>query len=165
MITVVAGLVLFGGLLLAAGVAMAVHNTGLFELDGNAVSANAASPVGPADDWDRVCHEKTGSALCGTTTNTTGASEIAWSADCLAGTSGVSCGNLNATIFTGGGSKDPIDINQWAWKDGAGGLPDKDNLLHGFAARYQTTGTNSAGTCPNGTTSMAARSTRRSNAT
>jgi hypothetical protein len=44
--------------------------------------------------------------------------------------------NPNSTIFTGGGSKDPQDINQWAWKDGAGGLPDKDNLEHGFAVRY-----------------------------
>ena len=32
-------------------------------------------------------------------------------------------GNMNATIFTGGGSKDGIDISSWAWKDGAGGLP------------------------------------------
>src|SRR4051812_13329861 len=83
LVPLVAGLFLVGSLLLAAGVALAVHNTGLFELDGNAVSQNAAAPVGPTDDWDRVCHEKTGSAECGTTTNTTGATEIAWSADCL----------------------------------------------------------------------------------
>ena len=48
-----------------------------------------------------------------------------------------------ATIFTGGGSKDPQDIDQWAWKNDPdagdelhGGLPDKDNLLHAFATRY-----------------------------
>ena len=45
-------------------------------------------------------------------------------------------GALNATIFTGGGSKDPEDITDWAWKSDTGGLPDKDNLLHSFAARY-----------------------------
>jgi Bacterial Ig-like domain (group 3) len=44
----------------------------------------------------------------------------------------------SATIFTGGGSKDPENIPNWAWKDGAGGLPDKDNLRHAFAARYDT---------------------------
>lgn len=92
-----------------AGVAtvLAVHDTGAFELEGNAVH-NAA------DDWADVFNN-TDTAFASTFTND---------------------GSLNATIFTGGGSKDPIDINQWAWKDGAGGLPDKDNLLDSFAARY-----------------------------
>jgi hypothetical protein len=131
--------------------AQAVHETGAFELDGNAVSANAPAPLGPADDWDRVCHQVTGNAACGTTSNTTGATAVAWTGDCPQGSSGFGCGDLNATIFTGGGSKDPQDINQWAWKDGAGGLPDKDNLIHSFAARYSLTPTLPAGTCPNGT--------------
>jgi hypothetical protein len=119
--------------------AQAVHATGAFELDGNAVSQTT-------DDWDRVCHQVT---ITNDTTNsipdqcagaidTTGATAVAWADD----------GSLNATIFTGGGSKDPIDINQWAWKDGAGGLPDKDNLLHSFAARYSLTP--NASTCPSG---------------
>jgi hypothetical protein len=112
--------VLVGGVFATA--AVAVHDTGAFELDGNAVNG-----IAPGDDWDNVCHQKLGSD-CSTTNNTTGASAIEW----------VSEPNLNATIFTGGGSKDPQDINQWAWKDGAGGLPDKDNLLHSFAARYNT---------------------------
>ena len=49
-------------------------------------------------------------------------------------------GLLNSTIFTGGGSKDISGISSgaWAWKDEAGGLPDKDNLLHAYAARYST---------------------------
>jgi hypothetical protein len=100
----------------------AVHDTGAFELDGNAVNGPA-----PGDDWDNVCHQVTGSD-CSTTSNTNGATAVDW----------VSEPNLNATIFTGGGSKDPQDVSQWAWKDGAGGLPDKDNLLHSFAARYTT---------------------------
>jgi hypothetical protein len=103
--------------------AAAVHDTGAFELDGNAVNA----PATPGDDWDNVCHQVTGSD-CSTSSNTTGATAVDWVAE----------PNLNATIFTGGGSKDPSDVNQWAWKDGAGGLPDKDNLLHSFAARYAT---------------------------
>src|SRR4051812_21041338 len=107
---------------------LAVHELGVFELDGNAVSANAPLPVGPADDWDRVCHQKLASD-CSTSSNTTGSTAVEWASD----------GALNATIFTGGGSKDGHDISDWAWKDGAGGLPDKDNLLHSFAARYTAT--------------------------
>ena len=103
--------------------AFAVHDTGSFELDGNATNGAA-----PGDDWDNVCHQVVGSD-CSTSSDTSGATAVDWVAEL----------NLNATIFTGGGSKDPQDINQWAWKDGAGGLPDKDNLLHSFAARYNTT--------------------------
>lgn len=44
--------------------------------------------------------------------------------------------NLNSTIFQGGGSKDTLDIGQGGWKDGAGGLPDKDNLLNSSAVAY-----------------------------
>ena len=115
--------------LLAPGNVLAVHDTGAFELDGNATSTTS-------DDWDKVCHEVTGSD-CSTSSNTSGARAVAWAAE----------PNPNSTIFTGGGSKDPIDIDQWAWKDGAGGLPDKDNLLHAFAARYSLPP--SAG-CPSG---------------
>ena len=106
---------------LTLGAAQAVHDTGAFELDGNAVNGAA-----PGDDWDNVCHEVLGTD-CGTSSNTSGATSVDWVAEL----------NPSASIFTGGGSKDPQDINQWAWKD-AGGLPDKDNLLHGFAARYTT---------------------------
>src|SRR5438093_5274007 len=115
-------------LLMPSGV-LAVHDTGAFELDGNATSA-------AADDWDKVCHEVTGSN-CSTSSNTSGAKAVAWAAE----------PNTNSSIFTGGGSKDPIDINQWAWKDGAGGLPDKDNLQHAFAARYSLP---PSANCPSG---------------
>ena len=33
-----------------------------------------------------------------------------------------------------GAGKDPNSLTQWAWKDQAGGLPDKDNLQDAFAA-------------------------------
>src|SRR5215510_15923578 len=112
--------------------AQAVHDTGVFELDGNAVNGPA-----PGDDWDNVCHQVTGSD-CSTTSNTNGATAVDW----------VSEPNVNASIFTSGGSKDPQDINNWSWKDGAGGLPAKDNLLHSFAARYSLP---SSATCPSGT--------------
>ena len=126
------------GLFSIAG-AQAVHATGAFELDGNAVSGSGAGGAAP-DDWDRVCREVL-STNCGTTDSTHGATAVSWEDD----------GALNATIFTGGGSKDPQNISDWAWKDEAGGLPDKDNLLHAFAARYSLTGTTPTGSCPNGT--------------
>jgi len=131
--------------------AQAVHDTGRFQLDGDAVSATLGTP--PAtDDWDKVCYQVVqksvadggegltaaqAAARCGIATATTGATSTAWTAE----------PDPSASIFTGGGSKDPIDLNQWAWKD-AGGLPDKDNLVHGFAARYSLT---PSATCPAGT--------------
>ena len=108
--------------------AFAVHDTGKFELDGNATNAAAT----PGDDWDNVCREvavRDGTNVnCTTTNSTNGATAREWVAE----------PNLDSTIFTGGGSKDPQDISNWKWKDGAGGLPAKDNLLHSFAARYTT---------------------------
>jgi hypothetical protein len=101
----------------------AVHDTGAFELEGNATN----DPAIGGDDWDNVCHQVL-TTDCSTTSDTTGATAVDWVAE----------PNLNSSIFTGGGSKDPQDVSNWAWKDGAGGLPDKDNLLHAFAARYLT---------------------------
>jgi hypothetical protein len=103
--------------------AFAVHDTGKFELDGDAT--NQAAKAG--DDWDNVCRQVTGTN-CSTTTGAPDATATEWVAE----------PNLDSTIFTGGGSKDPIDISSWNWKNGAGGLPAKDNLLHSFAARYTT---------------------------
>src|SRR5256885_2225211 len=132
-------------LFLVAG-AQAVRDTGSFELDGNATTATS-------HDWDQVCFQVTGnSANCGASVGA-GATAVSWTSD----TSGSDpfVNNPNATIFTGGGSKDPIDVSSWAWKDGSGGLPDKDNLVHSFAARYSLPPTNNnppgATNCPNGT--------------
>ena len=109
--------------------ALAVHDTGTFQLDGDA--STGTQPFGPKakDDWDKVCHEvvepKGPGTKCSTTENTSGATAVSWTAE----------PGLNETIFTGGGSKDPKDVSEWLWKD-EGGTPDKDNLLHSFAARY-----------------------------
>jgi hypothetical protein len=127
--------------LLVPYAAQAVHDTGIFQLDGDAqTSTNTAGTPAASDDWDKVCNQATGGGLagCGTTAVTSGATAVSWTAE----------PNVNSSIFTGGGSKDPNDINQWAWKDDAGGLPDKDNLEHGFAVRYsEPPSTN----CPAGT--------------
>jgi len=132
--------------------AVAVHDTGRFQLDGDASSfTNTVGTPSASDDWDKVCNEVTGGGVadCGTTSVTTGspANAVAWTTDNLVGDGPSS----NATTFTGGGSKDPIDINNWAWSDGVGGLPDKDNLLHAFAVRYSLAPTPPGGSCPNGT--------------
>jgi hypothetical protein len=124
-------LAMLGLFLTLAAPGSAVHGINTFELEGNAETTHGA---GLPDDWDRVCHQvtitdDTGSLIpdqCLSATNTNGATAVAWQDD----------GALNGTIFMGGGSKDPEDIDQWKWKDGVGGLPDKDNLLHAFAARY-----------------------------
>ncbi len=128
---------LFVPLLLAACIALfvvagaqAVHDTTLFQLDGNALSSDTSvafsgGTTTGVDDWDNVCHQVDPVACPSPFTNTHGATAVSWSAEA----------NPSSSIFTGGGSKDPQDISNWAWKD-AGGLPDKDNLQHGFAARY-----------------------------
>jgi hypothetical protein len=119
---------------------------GTFELDGNATTG---AHSGLPDDWDRVCYQvntldpmaaglpPTG-VNCSTTTGVTipGNTARAWAFQPA----------NNGTTFTGGGSKDPIDISSWAWNQGSGGLPGKDILLNGFAARYSTPG--DASTCP-----------------
>lgn len=127
--------------LAAAATTLAVHDLGAFELEGNATAEGT-----PGDDWDNVCHQVTVTDdtlnaipdQCLGIPDTTGATAVAWAND----------GSPNATIFSGGGSKDPEDISAWAWKDGAGGLPDKDNLVHAFAARYNVASTGASGGCP-----------------
>jgi hypothetical protein len=135
------------------GGAQAVHDTGRFQLDGDAATGtNTAGTPAATDDWDKVCYEVAvkpvadggggltaaqALAKCGIGTPTTGATETSWVAE----------PDRAASIFTGGGSKDPQNLDQWAWKD-AGGLPDKDNLEHAYAARYSLTP--NASTCPSG---------------
>lgn len=120
--------VAFGSILIATyGVlsVQAVPGVGVFELDADAAGALPATAAftqngssGLPDDWDRV---STGTA-------NTPTSQQTFITD---GTQGG-----NASIYTGGGSKDGIDIPSWKWKDASGGLPDKDNLNHAFSVRY-----------------------------
>src|SRR5262249_36415445 len=122
------------GVFVIAG-AQAVHDTGAFQLDGNAQTSDLGTPPSNGvDDWDRVCHQVQHSD-CSTTSDTTGATAVSFTND----------GAQNATIFTTGGSKDPQDLDQWQWKDQLGGLPDKDNLQDSFAARYSLA---PSATCP-----------------
>jgi len=93
----------------------AVHDIGVFELEGDATD----DPAVAGNDWSTV--------------NFGGGTGV------IART-GVLADPGNATIFTGGGSKDPIDISQWSWKNDTGGLPDKDNITNAYAAAYSVNG-------------------------
>lgn len=117
------------GTLVLGNAVLAVNQTGAFELDGNATNGAAAG-----DDWDNVCHEVVGSD-CSTSSDTTGSNAVSWIDS-----------TVDPIIFTGGGSKDPQDPqDSWLYKN-ADTIPDKDTILHAFAARYSLTP--SATTCP-----------------
>ena len=97
----------------------AVHDVGVFELEGDADSSAA-----PGDDWDVVCDEASTGEGCDGEGSTSGATAVSFLSE-----------GTGESIFTGGGSKDFEDTTEWKWKDGS--VPDKDELLHGFAARYE----------------------------
>jgi hypothetical protein len=126
-------------------VLQAVHDTGSFQLDGDADTGTQTVSITPPGtvDWDQVCYKvvqrpvsqggegKTAAqalARCGTNTALPSTyTSVAWTAEEVAD---------STSIFTTG-SKDILDLNEWAYKN-SGGLPDKDNLLHGYAARYSS---------------------------
>src|SRR5438128_347418 len=65
--------------------AFAVHDTGRFQLDGDASTGlNTTSAPTATDDWDKVCNQATGgNASCHTSANsvsgnTTGATAVSW---------------------------------------------------------------------------------------
>jgi len=116
-------------LLVAAATSLAVHDVSVFQLDVPADAQVDEGATAHAEDWDVICeaNPSTCTIKAGFETG------VVSTADSSAH---VDDGALNATIFTGGGSKDIHDISSWAWKDESGGLPDKDNLLHAYAAHY-----------------------------
>lgn len=87
----------------------AVHDLGLFELEGNAID----DPAVAGDDWNTVLLGTGGGAIANT---------------------GVLSDPAPKSIFTQGGSKDPQDITEWRHKDGS--VPDKDNITNAYAAAY-----------------------------
>jgi hypothetical protein len=134
-----------GSVVLLGQPALAVHDAGAFQLDGNAQASVQSSPPA-SDDSDLVCKASAGcpgfqSGL--TPSGTLGANLPAGST--VTASAFKNDGAPNASIFTTGGSKDPSDLSSWQWKDNVGGLPDKDNLLDSFAARYQMP---PSATCP-----------------
>jgi hypothetical protein len=104
-------------LVAVAGATLAIHNDNVFQIDGNAFASDPGSPPTTGDDWDEIMNN-TDSALVDT---------------------GIVTDPLSQTtdrIFTGGGSKD--DLNVPGWRHTTGSVPDKDNIEHAFAAAYNT---------------------------
>jgi hypothetical protein len=97
--------------LVSVPVVLAVHDIGVFELEGDALESAA-----PGDDWSTV-NFGGGTALART---------------------GVAADPAPLSIFTGGGSKDPLDISSWRHKDGS--VPDKDDITNAYAAAYDVGG-------------------------
>ena len=118
-------LVALAALALTAGPALAdVGNDGVFEIDGNVIPFNQ-SPT-PAEDWQTLFTCAAGAGC--TSSGLGGATSRAFVRD-----------PSPMSIFTGGGSKDQLNLNQWQWKDG--GVPDKDDITNAFAAVYSVGGT------------------------
>ena len=97
--------------------ALAIQDVGLFELDRNAVDSNAADTT---DDWDTLFNDTT--APFGHSLLFTGIlPDIESESD-------------DGDQFTGGGSKDDLDIPSWRWKEGE--PLDKDDITNAYAAGY-----------------------------
>jgi hypothetical protein len=104
--------------LLSIGTALAVHTLGLFEIDDPA-NAFDDSGLGPPDDWDNV-FDGTDSSI-----------------QSIFITDGSGKGD---DIFQTGGSKDIQDVSEW--QRSTGNVPDKNDMLHAFAAAYTDTNGN-----------------------
>ncbi|HEY6837424.1 MAG TPA: hypothetical protein VI389_01645, partial [Geobacteraceae bacterium] len=120
--------VLLGACLIAPGSVMAqAIPDNFFELDGNSVVNSTActgpnTPTGCKDDWNLL--------------NGAGGANPTGSAGGSLARSFVS-GAASIAVFTTGGSKDPLDVPNWKWRNG--GTPDKDAITNGYAAAYQDT--------------------------
>lgn len=107
--------------------AHAVHETGLFELEGNA--EQDASPP-PPEDWE---------TLYDNGNNTGGDSETF---------TDIKADPAPNSIFDGG-KKDIQDVDNWSGKDGS--VPDKDDITNAYAASYTCTqAADLAGKCDEG---------------
>ena len=138
------------GVVYVAGAGAEPGNGDVFELDASLDPGGGGSPQAAVtdntanalpDDWDRICHTAT---ITADTTNSipnqclTALDDHATARSFDTETNADGTAN-NASIFTGGGSKDQAALADWKWKDASGGLPDKDNLLNAMAARYSAT--------------------------
>ena len=97
--------------MLIAPTALAVHDEGLFELDGNAESSAA-----DGDDWEAI--EAGGGNAIATSFINDGADP------------------QDTTYLHQGGSKDIEDFSEWV-RTTTDEAPDKDEIMHAFAAAYE----------------------------
>jgi hypothetical protein len=126
--------------LMMAGGAQAVHDEGVFELDGNALTANdcpaptgtpppaGCEPTNPfatlgGEDWDKVFGGTSSAEATSFVTDTTSIGGLAGAGD---------------SILTGGSTKDINDLPSWLWKQTAvTSVQDKDDIEHAYAAQYK----------------------------
>src|SRR3989442_14790621 len=128
-------MVVLAAMALGATPALAAHNDGIFQIDGDAKAATCGGAFGgtigcTGDDWDNL-YTCPADGVLGCTKGTPGVGNSA------SAISDLVVDLSPSSIFTGGGSKDQMDITQWNWKDG--GVPDKDDLVEAFAALYSPT--------------------------
>jgi uncharacterized repeat protein (TIGR01451 family) len=142
--------VLLVSLLLSAGMAMAVHDAGLFELDTRAGvdgdqdkkndpipaivgDGNTTDEAAAGDDWENVYY------------GTASAFATSWIEDTFANNNidngaepFVALRTPEDTFFTGGGSKDTNGIQDgpWKYKIVSDQVPDKNDIVNAFAAAY-----------------------------
>jgi hypothetical protein len=125
----------------------AVHDTGLFQLDGNAQTSVQSTP--PAlEDWDLICKAH----LFNATTAPTGC-HVAPGYTLPAGSSIADDSTFVTDVFNSGtdnifkGGTDDADVSTWLWKE-ATPSPNKADIENAFAAQYTCTAAMvTAGTC------------------
>lgn len=112
------GVLCSGSLLLGLSHAVVAQDpTSVFQLDGNSANDNLNCVYGNCDYWNLI-------NLAGS--SGTGRGHSALNTFIL--------GTSNTNNFTGGGSKDPNDLSQWAYT--STNTPNKDTLNAGYAAAY-----------------------------
>ena len=132
--TTLAAVGLLVGTIVLNGTALAVHDEGVFQLDGNAVTAGepnaqdnpgSFSPAAP-HDWSQVYADR---AYAGTPPfPTSGAVAQSFITDIT---------GAGDNILTGGSTKDIYDLPSWLFKKtGVTSVQDKDDIEHAFAAQY-----------------------------
>lgn len=130
--------ILFSGLALIAmaglfgGLAFAVHDLDIFELEGNTVIDSTG------DDWiqiycDQIDPDRTGVCSVGSGDPKLGSTPAS---NALVSVFAFDPFDPAADdVFTQGGSKDSRDISEWQWK--IGGATNKADLEHAYAALYR----------------------------
>jgi hypothetical protein len=131
LLTALAAAGLVAGTLLTATAVFAVHDEGVFQLDGNALTAagseNPGSNLTGAHDWSQIFTDR---AYVGDPPfPTSGANSQTFVTDFF---------GAGDSILTGGQTKDIYDLpNNWIWKQTTTtSVQDKDDIEHAFAAQY-----------------------------
>lgn len=148
-------------LALGVGPVFALHDDGIFQIDGDAKTTNPPPVIGPGqgacggyengpssfggtegctgEDWDTlytcILDDTLGCvAAQPCDANGDGVQDVGCTDNHANAISALVVDLSPASIFTQGGSKDEKDITEWMWKNG--NVPDKDDLIEAFASVY-----------------------------